>query len=183
MGKVSKIVICVVFACLILLAFFCAMFFWLFKTEYKDIVFESAKQNNISSSLVFAVIKAESKFNKDAKSKANAIGLMQVKLTTANYMLSLENKSEILEKELFIPKNNIEIGTKYLKYLFDKFDNEQVVICAYNAGETVVNEWLKNKTYSQDGKTLQKIPFEETKNYLSKVLHNKKIYQKIFKFD
>ena len=183
MEKVTKTIFGIAFVCVILLAFFCTVFFLSFKTRHKEIVFEISSQNSVSSSLIFAVIKAESKFNPNAKSNAGAIGLMQIKLSTANYMLSLENQSEITEAELFEPKTNISLGTKYLKYLAKKFQDEQVVICAYNAGETVVNEWLKNAQYSQDGKTLSHIPFAETRNYLQKVEFNQKVYKNILKFD
>ena len=183
MGNIAKTILFFCFVLVLIVLLFLTIFFLSFKTDYKNFVFESATQNDVSSSLVFAVIKAESKFNKNAKSTANAIGLMQVKLSTANYMLALENKSPISETELFDPQTNIELGTKYLKYLSKKFDDIQVVICAYNAGETVVNDWLKNSDYSKDGKSLDKIPYQETENYLQKVLFNQKIYKKIFKFD
>ncbi len=168
---------------IVLLAYFCGVFFLSFKTKYKDIVFASANQFDVLPSLIFAVLKAESKFNQNAKSRANAIGLMQIKLSTANYMLSIENQDEITETELFDPKTNINLGAKYLSYLINKFEDFEVSICAYNAGETVVGEWLKNSEYSKDGKTLNQIPYKETREYLQKVLFNQKVYKNFFKFD
>lgn len=164
-----------------LFAFVVIYFMSNFKTEYKDFVFAEAQKNDIDPALVFAVIKAESKFNKNAKSKANAIGLMQIRLETANYMLEINGENAITESQLFDPQTNIKIGTKYLSYLTKKFENLEVVICAYNAGETVVKSWLLDTQYSKDKKTLFNVPYKETKDYLSKVVFNQKMYKKMLK--
>ena len=175
----KKITLTIFVVLLILTAVFVGVFFLTFKTSYENIVETASKNYNIEKSLIYAVIKAESKFNDNAKSKANAIGLMQVKLSTANYMLELNNESALTENELFIPETNIKIGTQYLSYLINKFENLEVSICAYNAGETVVREWLNNKEYSQNGKTLTAIPYAETANYLKKVKFNYGVYKKL----
>lgn len=174
-----KIIFIVLVAILLFVAVFSVWFFVSFKTIYKDIIYAESEKNSIDASLVFAIIKAESKLNANAKSGAGAVGLMQVMLPTANYILSLEGESEITEKELFDPETNIQIGTKYLAYLIDKFEIVDVAICAYNAGETVVRGWLKDKNYSDDEKTLKEIPFNETLNYLKRVKFNQQIYKKI----
>ena len=169
----------IIFVILILLSFFCAVIFLMFKTDYKDIVFQNSESAGVDASLVFAVIKAESNFNKNAKSTAGAIGLMQIKLATANYVLAMRGEDEITENDLFLPEINIKLGAIYLKYLLDKFENLDVAICAYNAGETVVKSWLNNSEYSNDGNTLKKIPYVETQTYLSRVKFNQKVYSKI----
>ena len=145
---------------------------------------------DLKPSLVFAIIKAESKFDANAKSSAGAVGLMQIRPSTASYVetmiskntenaahqnnpissfFSLHQTNEEFEKTLFDPKTNIKLGTRYLKYLIDKFQVLNTAICAYNAGETVVKTWLENNEYSFDGKSLKKIPFAETDRYLKKV--------------
>lgn len=179
MGNIKKITLTIFVVLIILTAVFVGVFFLTFKTSYENIVETASKNYNIEKSLIYAVIKAESKFNDNAKSKANAIGLMQVKLSTANYMLELNNESALTENELFIPETNIKIGTQYLSYLINKFENLEVSICAYNAGETVVREWLNNKEYSQNGKILTAIPYAETANYLKKVKFNYGVYKKL----
>jgi len=65
-------------------------------------------------------------------------------------------------------------------YLTNKFTNINVVIAAYNAGEGVVSNWLKSEEYSTDGKTLIKIPYKETANYLNKVTRGINIYKDRF---
>ncbi len=181
MAKSIKIIIYFSLTIIVLIAFFCGIFFLSFKLKYKDIVFAESQQYDIEPSLILSIIKAESKFNPKAKSSANAIGLMQIKLETANYILFLDGESQITETDLYIPQTNIKLGTKYFLYLLNKFENVDVSICAYNAGETVVRSWLQNNDYSNDGKTLSKIPYPETENYLQKVKFNQKIYKIMLK--
>ena len=82
--------------------------------------------------------------------------------------------------DLFNENDNIEFGTYFLSYLLSCFQDEKLAICAYNAGQGNVYRWLTTKEYSLDGKTLDKIPFKETREYLEKVEKNMKIYQNKF---
>ena len=126
------------------------------------------------------MLNVESSFKETAKSNKNAIGLMQIKLSTANYLNDLNNQNKITETQLFTPATNIKYGCAYLKYLIDKFENLNTALASYNAGETRVREWLKSGIYSVDGKTLSYIPYEETRNYVEKINKNFKYYTKIF---
>lgn len=149
--------------------------------KYKNEIINCANENNLNPALIASVINVESSFNKNAKSNKNAIGLMQVKLSTANYINTLKNAEKIDETALYVPTKNIEIGTLYLRYLIDKFENINTALASYNAGETRVRSWLKSGIYSLDGKTLNYIPFEETRNYVEKVNKNMRFYEKHFK--
>lgn len=148
--------------------------------KYKNEIIFYAKQNQLAPALVASVINVESGFNPNSKSKKNAIGLMQIKLTTANYLCEIYGEKSIGENELFLVDINIKFGCRYLKYLMKKFSNLNTVLACYNAGETRVRTWL-NSEYSNDGKTLNFIPFIETKNYILKVDKNIKFYEKIYK--
>ncbi len=147
-----------------------------FKTE----IVECAQNCELPPELIASVINVESSFKKSAKSNKNAIGLMQVKLTTANYINDLFNLNHITEEELFHPKTNIEYGSNYLKYLIVKFKDVNTALASYNAGETRVRSWLSSNEYSTDGTSLKYIPFEETRNYVKKINNNLKYYQKLF---
>lgn len=174
-----KILLVFLIVILFLLATICGVFFLSFKTNYKNVVTENSKNYGVDMALIYAVIKAESKFNTNAKSKVGALGLMQVKLSTANYMLSQNDGDGITEEDLFDPVTNIKVGTMYLSYLMQKFSDLDVVICAYNAGETAVNGWLKNSDYSENGITLKHVPFPETDTYLRRVKFNLQVYSRI----
>lgn len=148
--------------------------------KFKEEIILSAKEFELSPELVASVVNVESSFNEKAKSNKSAIGLMQIKLSTANYLNDLKSENHITEEELFNAKTNIKYGCEYLNYLMKKFQNMNTVLAAYNAGETRVRSWLNSGIYSIDGKTLGYIPFEETRNYVEKVNENLKFYSKIF---
>jgi len=125
--------------------------------------------------LIYAVIMAESGFNENAVSGKGAVGLMQIKPETAEYM---RGKYSLPEGDLSNGEYNVLVGGTYLKYLSGKFSDFSAVVAAYNAGEGRVSSWLKNEEFSSDGKTLSSVPFAETANYISRV---KKFY-KFYKF-
>lgn len=145
--------------------------FMLFPKKYKANVNFYAEKYNLETELVYAVIKTESNFKTTAKSPSGAMGLMQLMPSTAKW-IAKELGVTYDENSLYDYDTNINFGCYYLRYLFDRFDYLDVVICAYNAGETVVKNWL-----NEDGKLIEdKISFFETKNYLKKVKSYYRVY-------
>lgn len=165
--------------------------------KFKPIVERYSKKYNISANLIYAIIKTESNFNQFAVSNAGAIGLMQIVPTSAGkdaYKYIYDKTWTPTSSYLFEPKNNIELGSAYLKILNTKYLNgiynlvsqEYCVISAYNTGSgnvlktfssnrTKAKELINKKTPAQVYKTLrEKLPYEETRNYLKKVVDNKK---------
>ncbi len=140
--------------------------------KYNNMVLSYSKEYNIESALVYAIIKTESNFDKNAKSSAGAIGLMQLMPSTASWIAS-EFGEDFKSENLYNPEINIKYGCFYLNYLFKKFDNMGTVICAYNAGEGAVKNWLgENGEVEED-----KISYRETKNYYKKVLRYYNFYK------
>lgn len=138
--------------------------FFVQKKDYHQLVEKYSEEYGLEKELVLSVIKAESDFQETAVSKSGAIGLMQIIPRTAKWIATEFN--ELYEKQkMFEPETNIKYGCFYLNYLFDKFKKQDVVICAYNAGEGVVRDWL-----DENGNLIkEKISYEETRNYLKKV--------------
>ena len=153
---------------------------YLHPIKYEDEIIFYANEYTLSPKIIASVINVESGFDKNAKSNKDAIGLMQIKLNTANYLNQINNEEFITEKDLFTPTINIKYGCMYLQYLFNKFKDTNTVFAAYNAGETRVKTWLNNKDYSSDKITLNYIPYKETRNYVKKVNNNIKYYKKIY---
>ena len=144
--------------------------------KYKNQINKYALQYNLSSALVASVINTESSFDKNATSIKGACGLMQIMPTTGQYIA--ENLGQTFNIDnLYNPDTNIQYGCYYLNYLFDKFKDQRVVLASYNAGEGVVSNWLKDSRYSQDGVTLQHIPYQQTRQYVDKVNQNINIYK------
>lgn len=148
--------------------------------RYQDEIKQFSQVYNLDCVVVASLINVESSYNSDAKSNKNAIGLMQIKLETANYLDKINNRENVTEAELFNAKTNIKYGCEYLSYLINKFGDVYTSLSAYNAGETKVRSWLSNPEYSTDKKTLINIPFPETKNYIKKIKNNIKFYKKVY---
>ena len=149
--------------------------------KYKDEILFYSHEFSLQPELVASVINTESHFNKNAKSNKNAIGLMQITISTAEFLIDYYKLDDKIENNiLFAPETNIKFGCMYLNYLNKKFKNIYTALAAYNAGETIVRSWLNDEQYSQDKTTLKNIPFAETRNYILKIKSNLKFYKKIF---
>ncbi len=144
--------------------------------NYASIAISFSDEFNIEPSLTLAIMHAESGFNEKAISNKGACGLMQLMPTTAAYVADLIDYDSKIN--LFDANCNAYLACAYLNYLFNRFDNEKSVICAYNAGEGSVQSWLNNEKYAFNGK-LKIIPFNETQKYFNKVKKLKSYYAKI----
>lgn len=140
---------------------------------------ETVEGSGVEPALVYALIRAESGYREDAESPAGALGLMQVRPSTAEFVCRRENIAFEPER-LKEGEYNILLGTKYLLYLMGRFSDEGTALAAYNAGEGTVSDWLKDKNVSSDGETLQKIPYPETRGYVKKVRKFQKIYEILY---
>jgi len=151
--------------------------------EYSEYVEKWAKEYGVPEYIVYSVIKAESDFDPNTVSSADAVGLMQIRAAessnTFEYIAGMVGDK--YDPSLhFDPNTNIKYGTYYLSYLYSKFDNWSTVFAAYNGGEGNVSKWLKDPTCSLDGKTLYRIPFTETSNYVKKVNGYCKAYRRLY---
>jgi len=125
--------------------------------EFEPIIDSCALEYGVDKSLVKAVIQAESGYNPNAVSRKGATGLMQLMPKTAQH-LKVSNS--------FDPSENIRGGVRYLRFLLDTFKgDESLALAAYNAGL---------KRVAQYGGIP---PYEETRNYVGKVLNYRKTFQ------
>lgn len=115
---------------------------------YGSIIYREARKHNLQPELVAAMVHTESDFRRDLVSHKSAQGLMQIVPETAR-LLGVRNP--------FDPEQNIAAGTKYYRYLLNRFDNETVALAAYNAGEGNVARFGGIP------------PFDETRQYIAKV--------------
>ncbi len=148
--------------------------------KYERQILTHSKEYGLDPYLIMGVISAESQFEADAVSHKDAMGLMQVKEDTAKWCIEhFELDADV--ENIYQPDTNILIGCAYIDYLIDMFGGHtDVAIAAYNAGQGNVKKWLEDSRYSKDGKTLTKIPFEETENYVKKVRNREKIYRDLY---
>lgn len=149
----------------------------LYPLPYYDVVLEQATAQQVDPWLVFAIMRAESRFNQQAESAAGARGLMQVMPATAAW-ITQKAGDDIPEGDLYQPEFNICLGCWYLNYLQVNFTyRTPLVIAAYNAGPAQVEQWLEAGIWSGEADDLDTIPFAETRNYVKSVLRGYAAYQ------
>lgn len=147
----------------------------LYPKKYDKEVSKYAKEYDVDENLIYAIIKAESNFDENAVSRSNAVGLMQLMYDTAIDIAKILD-IEIDKEKLHEPDVNINLGTKYIALLLQKYQNLEVALAAYNAGGGNVDNWIADGTINADGSDIEKIPFKETNNYVRKILRDYKIY-------
>jgi soluble lytic murein transglycosylase len=138
--------------------------------KHEDVIRQQASDKGLDASLIAAVIYTESRF-RDATSSAGAKGLMQILPSTAHYIARKSGGTEFEQGDLATPQINIAYGSWYLRYLLRKYGgNETFALAAYNAGEGKVDEWVGRGPGFE-------IPFEETRNYVDRVLAARQQYR------
>lgn len=153
---------------------------YLYPLKYIEIIEKYSIEYSVDKSLIASVINTESSFNKNAVSSKGAKGLMQITDKTAIWLCDILGEI-YAEEKMYDAEFNIKLGTYYLSYLLNKFDDLDTALASYNAGEGVVKSWLLSTEYSENGYTITNIPYTETKNYVQKVHKNMDVYAKKFK--
>ena len=150
-----------------------------YKLEYTEYVKKYANEYNVDEYLIYAIIKAESNFNQDAVSHRGAKGLMQLMYSTAED-ISKRIDIELNEDNILDPDININLGTKYISMLIQKYNNINLALAAYNAGSGNVDGWIEKGTLKSDGSDIENVPFTETNNYVRKILRDYEIYKNVY---
>jgi soluble lytic murein transglycosylase len=145
--------------------------------QHEDIIRQQAREKDVPADLIAAVIYSESRF-RDQTSHAGARGLMQITPSTAREIERLSGGQTFEFDDLADPDINIRYGTFYLRYLLQKFgDNEVAALAAYNAGETNVSAWGGSNLEVDD------IPFPETREYVENVLEKRVEYARHYRHE
>lgn len=146
---------------------------------YSDLVIHHTNANNLSTGLIYGLMRAESAFNPSVRSSAGALGLMQLMPETAK--LTAHEKGHFNPNKLLEPAYNIMLGTRHFKDLLKGYDGEEIYsIAAYNAGANSVARWRKAfKGLSMD-EFIENIPYQETRDYVKKVYASAATYRQLY---
>lgn len=149
-----------------------------YPTPHRTELQREAQASGIDPAYVYGLIRQESRFVLDARSHVGAAGLMQVMPATAKWTArkaGLNYNAELMHDRDF----NLRIGTQYLKLVLDRVEGAQALAAAaYNAGPGRLSRW-------RDGPVLdaaiwaENIPFNETRDYVRKVLLGGAIYAQV----
>lgn len=151
----------------------------LFPIQYNQSVMKYSAQYDVDPYIIYSIIRVESKFNPYAKSNKGASGLMQITPQTGEYIANLLHIDKFEESLLYNPDTNIQLGCFYFSKLYNDFNADiDCALAAYNGGRGNVTKWITTNSEGKIFLDVNKIPFDETRNY---VLRVKKIYN-IYKF-
>lgn len=151
----------------------------LFPTRHLGIISDEATRAGIEPALVLAVIRQESGFEEDARSRANARGLMQILPSTGKILARQARVTRFNTKKLYHPETNISLGTRFLASLLRQYGKSELALAAYNAGDSRVDRWLREWGDLDMAEFVEQIPFSETRAYVKQVLNNRVRYSSL----
>jgi soluble lytic murein transglycosylase len=126
--------------------------------------------------LITALIRQESAFQENAKSRVGASGLMQLMPRTAHLM-----DRTMTKRKLMIPEENIKVGIRFFENMVARYNGDvELALAAYNAGPEVVDRWAKRYPVKNRLLFLDLIPYAETRNYVTLIGRNYYWYSKIY---
>ena len=147
-----------------------------FPLAHRQAITTLAETTGLDKAWVYAILRQESAFMEDAKSRVGARGLMQLMPKTAESVAKDLQLPKHHPDDLFQPELNIRLGTGYLNKVFQRLNQNPVLAtAAYNAGPTRVESWLPKQSQPADI-WIETVPFRETREYLKRVLAYTIIY-------
>ncbi len=153
----------------------------LYPRAYGDMIDSAAARHGLDPFLMAAIMRQESRFDRQAVSAASARGLMQFVYPTAVRLAASSGRPLRTPRDLEDPSLAIELGAVYLAELRKRFGNERhAQVAAYNAGEAQAGLWRRHCYTRGADEYFTKVGFSETRNYLEHVLHNVAQYHDLY---
>lgn len=151
-----------------------------FPRPWEAVVQRESESAGVPGPLTWAIMREESAFNPAARSVANAVGLMQLMSSTAAKVaqgtLFASDDSSLLR-----PDVSIALGTRLLSQLRKSYPNRpELAVAAYNGGAVAVRRWLTERRTDDVDLFIERIPFDETRNYVKRVLASQAAYAYLY---
>jgi soluble lytic murein transglycosylase len=151
-----------------------------YPAPYREALQENLQKHGLEEAWVYGLMRQESRFATRVSSDAGAAGLMQIMPATARWVarqIGMKGYRKGLIHQLDV---NIKLGTYYMKTVSHQFDNNPVLAsAAYNAGPNRARQWRGTKPL-EGAIYIENIPFDETRDYVKKVMSNTIYYSKLF---
>jgi len=151
---------------------------------YMNVVADEARELGLDPFVVAGLIRQESMFSATAVSGVGARGLMQIMPETGR---GLARGAGIRDWDVGIltrPEVNIHLGVRYFAELLDRYDGRvSAALAAYNAGPTRVARWSRLPEWEDEELFIERIPYDETRDYVKKVQQNARIYRFVYGAD
>ncbi|HEY9650589.1 MAG TPA: lytic transglycosylase domain-containing protein, partial [Coleofasciculaceae cyanobacterium] len=156
------------------------MVYWqaLYPVPYQKLIETYAKQRQINPLLVTALIRQESRFEPEIRSKAGAVGLMQV---LPSIGAKVAQNLDLKKYSLSNPDDNIKLGTWLLQETHQAHKNNSLLaVASYNAGQGNTSKWLTGTAPVDPDEFVESIPFGETRDYVKQVFGNYWNYLRLY---
>ena len=152
----------------------------IFPLTYWDSIRRHSALHGLDPYVVAALIAQESTFDPEARSVANAWGLMQVVPATGRRLARSVGIRRFTTASLTNPETNIRLGTLYFSRLVEQFGGTYYALASYNAGETRVTRWKAERPGLDEDEFIDDIPFPETQNYVKRILGTAEDYRMLY---
>jgi len=139
-----------------------------------DHVMKISREVNLEPAIVLSIMREESSFDPYAISPSWALGLTQLLFRTAR---DVSERRPLNPQELFRAELNIKTGATYFKKSLERFGSFRLALAAYNAGPNALNRWIKKLNLENGELFTEFIPYEETRNYVRRVMRSYWIYR------
>ena len=152
----------------------------LFPQPWHSIASESARNAGIPIELIYSIMRQESSFNPNARSFADAFGLMQLIPEVAERAGKSIGVTLTAHEDLFDPMVSIPVGATFLHQLLTHWHGQFVLaVASYNANESAIAGWVKTRYKTDPLEFIEDIPYEETRSYIKLVLRNFIFYSRL----
>lgn len=152
-----------------------------YPAPYKQVILSAARSRKLDPCFILAIIRQESVFRPLAKSPAGARGLLQLTMDAAQKYASNAGMEPVQESQLYQPATSIRLGSEYLFELSTMFPNLlEAVAASYNGGEDNVARWVRRAKQKDAGVFTSEVGFDETKDYVKKVMNNYRVYKQLY---
>jgi len=153
-----------------------------FPSPYREALEASARGAGLEPTWVYGLIRQESRFIEDIRSSAGASGLMQLMPATARWVARKVGMNDFSADRVTDVDVNLRLGTSYLRMVLDDLDGHPALAtAAYNAGPGRPRAWRAALSRAVEGAVFaETIPFNETRDYVKKVMSNSVYYAALF---
>jgi len=155
-----------------------------YPAPYRQAILSAAKSRKLDPRFILALIRQESVFKPLAKSPAGARGLLQLTMDAAQKYGPGAGLNSLRENQLYQPETSITVGAEYIEYLAGLFPKMlEPIAASYNGGEDNVARWLERSKRTDPGVFTAEVGFDETKEYVQKVMSNYRVYRQLYTAD
>lgn len=152
----------------------------IFPLEFWPLLQKYSAARDLDPFLVAALVAQESNFDPKVQSSARAVGLMQVLPSTGRYYARVIGIRPFSSRRLIDPDVNVRIGTSIFANTIKRFGGVHFALAAYNAGDSRVAAWQREKPGLPQDEFIDDIPFPETQNYVKRILGTAEDYRRLY---